>query len=271
MLSNETNLRAVIADDEPLARKRLRQLLDDESHIEVIGECSDGREAVQVIREENPDVAFLDIRMPELDGFGVLRELEGAKLPAFVFVTAYDKFAVRAFEVEVVDYLLKPFTRDRLQVAIGRVRRRLQAGASAENAPSLSALLANLNGPPRAIETLMVRSADGMKPLKLSDINCITSAANYAALHVGNSIHLIRVTIAALAGQLPASRFARVSRSCIVNVEQIQEIQRKSHGDFFVVLRNGRRLAGSRSFRQNLLARLDWGRGTTLPSRSRTA
>jgi two-component system LytT family response regulator len=242
----------VIADDELLARKRLRQLLDDEPGIEVIAECANGLEAVQAIRKKSPDIVLLDIRMPELDGFGVLEKLEGIQLPAFIFVTAYDRFAMRAFDVEAVDYILKPFTRDRLRTAIVRARKRLQMNSSADNSTSLSALLTNFTAGPKRLETLMVKSADGIKPLKINDISWITAADNYAAVHIGNSTHFVRTTISTLAERLPPHAFARISRSCIVNVEHVQEIHRKTHGDFVVVLRQGRRLDGSRNFRRNL-------------------
>lgn len=253
MSSNgQMKLRVVVADDEPLARKRLRQLLEEELHIEVVGECADGIETLQTIRSQSPDLVFLDVRMPELDGFGVLRKLDGHRPPAFIFVTAHSRFAARAFEIEAVDYILKPFTRDRLQDAISRARRRLQADASPNNTSSLSALLANFTDRLKPPETLMVKSADGIKPLKISEIHWIAASDNYAAIHTGNFTHLIRATISTLADQLPSSAFARISRSSIVNLEQIQEIRRETHGDFVVVLRNGRRLNGSRNFRQNL-------------------
>lgn len=252
----QMKLRVVIADDEPLARERLRRLLHDESSIEIVGECADGLETVKVIRAKSPDLVFLDVRMPELDGFGVLKKLEGRQLPVFIFVTAYNRFAARAFEIEAVDYILKPFTRDRLQAAIARVRKRLQADASTESTSSLSALLANFTAHPKPPETLMVKSADGIKPLKISDINWIAAADNYAEVHAGNSTHFVRATISTLAEQLPSRAFARISRSRIVNIEQIQEIRRKTHGDFVVVLRNGQRVDGSRKFRQNLLGLL---------------
>lgn len=247
-----TKLRVIIADDELLARKRLRQLLDAEPHIEVVAECADGAEAAQAIRKKTPDLVFLDVRMPELNGFGVLEKLRDIRLPAFVFVTAYGEFAARAFEIEAVDYILKPFTRDRLQAAIVRARKRLHVEGAIENTSSLSALLASLHARPKSLETLMVKSADGIRPLKVCDIRWITAADNYAELQVGNATHLIRTTISTLAGQLPANAFARISRSCIVNVEHIQEIRRKTHGDFLVILRGGRQLDGSRNFRQNL-------------------
>ncbi|HWN96090.1 MAG TPA: LytTR family DNA-binding domain-containing protein [Methylomirabilota bacterium] len=243
-------MRVVIADDESLARKRLRQLLATDPHVEIVAECTDGVETVNAIRKNAPDLVFLDVRMPELDGFGVLEKLDGVRLPAFVFVTAHEQFAVRAFETDAMDYILKPFTRDRLQAAIGRAMQRLQGDDS--RTPSLSTLLATLNARPKSFETLMVKSAGGFKPLKICEIDWISSEDNYAALHVNTSAHLIRATIRTLTEQLPSRVFARISRSCIVNVEHVQEIQLKSHGDFLVILRNGRRLDGSRNFRQNL-------------------
>jgi two-component system, LytTR family, response regulator len=255
-----TKLKVVIVDDEPLARARLRQLLANEIHVEVVAECVDGASAVREIRGKLPDLVFLDICMPELDGFGVLSELNGVPLPCFVFVTAHEHFAARAFEIEAVDYILKPFDRDRLRVALARARRFLRLASSEKSSSSLSALLEDISRPKYA-GTLLIKSADGIRPLKIAEIHWIGSADNYASIHIGSSTHLVRATISALADQLPPNTFARISRSCIVNIEHIQEIRRKTHGDFLVLLQTGLQLDGSRNFRRNLPGLLGRSRG----------
>ena len=245
-------LRVVIADDEPLGRQRLRQLLCNEPRIEVVAECENGLEAVIAIREQSPDLVFLDVKMPEMDGFGVLKALDGTRLPAVIFVTAYDQFAVKAFEMHAVDYLVKPFGRERFQTALRRARHRLRADAVEQGATSLSDLIGNINSKLNPLEHVTVKSGDRIKLLKVAEIDWICSADNYAELHTGNGTHLMRVTISALVDQLPQNRFARISRSHIVNVDRIKEIRPKSHGDYLVLLRTGTRLHGTRNYRQNL-------------------
>jgi two-component system, LytTR family, response regulator len=245
-------LRVVIADDEALGRQRLRHLLRNEPKIEVVAECENGAEALTAIREKSPDLVFLDIKMPELDGFGVLEALNGTRLPAVIFVTAYDEFAAKAFEMHAVDYLVKPFDRKRFQTALSRARHRLRADAVAQGASSLSDLLGSLGSRPAPLEHLTVKSGDRIKLLKVGEIDWICSADNYAELHTGHATHLVRITISALAEQLPRNRFARISRSHIVNVDHIKEILPKSHGDYLVLLRSGARLHGTRNYRRNL-------------------
>src|SRR6185503_2573940 len=178
------NLRVLIADDELLARQRLRQFLQLEPRTEVVAECENGTEAVKTIREKSPDVAFLDIKMPGLDGFGVLKALDGIRLPAIVFVTAYDEFATRAFDIHAVDYLVKPFDRQRFQTALQRVRERLQ-GNAAQSASSLADLMANLGARVKPLDRVTVKSGDRITLLKVAEIEWIGSADNYVELHVG--------------------------------------------------------------------------------------
>ena len=253
-------LRVMIADDEPLSRQRLRQLLRTDPRTEIVAECANGMEALHAIREASPDLVFLDVKMPELDGFGVLKALNGARLPAIVFVTAHDHFAVRAFEMHAVDYLLKPFDRERFQTAVNRARQRLQADAVTQSASSLSKLLANIGSHVRPLEHISIKTGDRIKLVKVADIDWISSADNYVELHVVDATHLSRVTIRALTEQLPKNQFARISRSIVVNLDRVKELCPKSHGDFLIVLRNGARLHGTRSCRENL-AQLLGGRG----------
>lgn len=246
------NLRVLIADDELLARQRLRQFLRVEPRTEVVAECVNGAEVVKAIREKSPDVAFLDIKMPELDGFGVLKALDGIRLPAIVFVTAYDEFATRAFDIHAVDYLVKPFDRERFQTALHRARERLYSQARAQSASSLADLMANLGAGVKPVDRVTVKSGDRITLLKVAEIEWIGSADNYVELHVGNTTHLMRITMSTLANQLSENQFVRISRRVIVNLNCIKEIQPKSHGDFLVLLRTGTRLQGTRNYRQNL-------------------
>ncbi|MBU6400408.1 MAG: LytTR family DNA-binding domain-containing protein [Verrucomicrobia bacterium] len=245
-------IHAFIIDDEPLARERLRKLLLTEPDLKIAGEYGNGCEAVEAIQTLKPDLIFLDVQMPELDGFGVLQALSGERLPVVIFVTAYDKFALQAFEVHAVDYLLKPFDRERFQKALSHARARLQSHQAGELNQRLSALLNDLK--PRApIPDRLVIKCDGrVLFVKTEDIDWIEAADNYVNLHVGCESHLFRETMGALEGRLSPERFLRISRSAIVNVERIKELQPMFHGEYTVILRTGARLTLSRGYREKL-------------------
>ncbi len=245
-------IRTLIVDDEPLARGRLRTLLAVEPDIEIIGEAGDGREAAAAIESARPDLVFLDIQMPELDGFGVVETIRSARTPEIIFVTAFSQHALRAFEVHALDYLLKPFDRERFQVALGRARTRLAQARSDELSQRLTALLAEMRPEARAADRLAVKSGGRVLFLKLADIDWIEAADNYVNLHVGAESHLLRETMTALEARLDASQFLRINRSTIVNVERIKELQPMFHGDYAVILRNGSRLSLSRGYRDKL-------------------
>jgi len=245
-------IRTLIVDDEPLARERLRSLLAAEPDIEVLGECADGREAVAAIDRDAPDLVFLDIQMPELDGFEVLAAIEPAKPPVVVFVTAYSQHALRAFEVHALDYLLKPFDRERFQTTLARVRAQCQRSQGGELTQQLSALLADLRPETKPADRLVVKAAGRVLFLKTLDIDWIEAADNYVNLHVGKESHLLRGTMASIETRLDPAQFLRISRSTIVNVERIKELQPMFHGDYSVILRNGTRLSLSRGYRDKL-------------------
>ncbi len=245
-------IQALIVDDEPLARERLRKLLQDEADIEIIGECANGREAVATIKNQAPDLVFLDVQMPELDGFGVLEEIRGERMPAVIFVTAHDKFALRAFEVHAIDYLLKPFDRGRFQTALRRAIGHVKQDQTGELSQRLTALLAEVKPASNAMERLAIKSSGRVIFLKTADIDWIEAADNYVNLHVGAESHLHRETMSALAEQLPPKKFLRISRSTIVNVERIKELQPLFHGEYVVILRNGAKLTLSRNYREAL-------------------
>jgi two-component system LytT family response regulator len=245
-------VRTLIVDDEPLARERLRQLLAAAHGIEVVGECAGGGEAVRAIQNQSPDLVFLDVQMPELDGFGVIEAVGAERMPLVVFVTAHDRYALKAFEVHAVDYLLKPFDRERFQKALARALERLQRHDTAALSQRLSAMLAELRPEARQPGRLAVKTEGRVLLLKVDDIDWIESADNYVGVHVGPETHLLRETMNAMESRLPAERFLRISRSAIVNVERIRELQPMFHGEYVVILRNGTRLMLSRTYREKL-------------------
>jgi two-component system LytT family response regulator len=245
-------IRTLIVDDEALARDRLRQLLEAEAGIEIIGECADGREAVAAIRGASPDLVFLDVQMPELDGFGVLEALASQPMPLIVFVTAYDKFALRAFEVHAVDYLLKPFDRQRFQAALQHAMAQASNKPAGFHAQSQAAVLTQLRPQAKPPDRLAVKTGDHLLWLSFDDIDWIESADNYVELHVGPASHLLRQTLNALEERLPPEKFVRVSRSAMVNPQRIKELRRKLYGGYEIRLINGATLSLSRRYRHKL-------------------
>lgn len=245
-------IRTLVVDDEPLARERLRKLLAAEPDIEILAECGDGAAAVSAIEEHRPDVVFLDIQMPELDGFGVLDAVAVAELPVVVFVTAYSQHAIRAFDIHALDYLLKPFTRDRFRQTLDRVRQQLERRQTGALSEKLSALLAEMRPETKTADRLAVKSAGKVVLIRPRDIDWIEAADNYVNLHVGKESHLLRETMNAIEGRLDPGQFMRISRSAIVNLERVKELQPMFHGDYAVILRDGTRLSLSRNHRDKL-------------------
>jgi two-component system LytT family response regulator len=240
-------LRSLIVDDEPLARRRLKTLLRAEPHVEVVGEAEDGAAAVDAIRRLRPDLVFLDVQMPGLDGFGVLDQVGLDRVPAVIFVTAYDHYALQAFDAHAVDYLLKPFDRARLREAIARAVKLSDSDELLQRVYTLLAMAAK-----RPLRRVLVRSAGRIHFVSTSEIDWIEAAGHYVTLHAGRQAHLLRETMAALAARLDADRFVRVGRGTIVNLDAVRELQPASHGDLDVVLRNGTRLRASRRYARGL-------------------
>ncbi|HCA80866.1 MAG TPA: DNA-binding response regulator [Bacteroidetes bacterium] len=259
-MTETQKIKTVIVDDEPPARNKIHELLKMEPDVEVIDECSNGREAVISIATKSPDLVFLDIQMPELDGFGVIEALGAERLPAVIFVTAYDHYAVQAFEVHAVDYLLKPFDRQRFQTALGRAREHLQVNQREKINQQLNSLLRQLKSPKPQSERFVVKSGGRVFFLKNDEIDWIEAAGNYVRLHVGTETHLLRETMNAIQKKLDSGRFIRIHRSTFVNIEKIKELQPWFHGEYVVILRDGTQLTMSRSYRSNLPELL----GTTL-------
>jgi len=245
-------IRTLIVDDESLARERLRQLLQNEPEIEIVGECADGRATIETIRKEAPDLIFLDIQMPELDGFGVLKAIRAESTPVIVFVTAHDKFALRAFEVHAVDYLLKPFDRERFQTALRHALEQVKNRESNALARRLSAIFTDLKAAPKLAERLAVKLGGRVVFLKINEIDWIEAAHNYVELHAGKESHLLRQTMDAFEARLAPDAFVRISRSVIVNIERIKEVQPLFHGEYAVMLQNGTKLTLSRRYRDKL-------------------
>ncbi len=245
-------IRTLIVDDESLARDRLRQLLQPAAEIELIGECADGQEALTAIEQKKPDLVFLDIQMPELDGFDVLEAIQIRPWPVIVFVTAYDKFAVRAFEVHAVDYLLKPFDRERFQQALARAIEQVRHRAGAGQQERQAALLADVKPASRPAERLAVKSSGRVVLVKVAEMDWVQAAHNYVELHANTQTHLLRETLGALEQRLPPEKFVRISRSIIVNIERVKELQPLFWGEYAVVLQDGTRLTLSRRYRHKL-------------------
>lgn len=246
-------IRAVVADDEPMGRQRLVRLLQAEGDVEVLAACESGEQALEAIRSTAPDVAFLDIQMPGLDGFEVVEALDGENVPAIVFVTAHDQYAVRAFEVHAFDYLLKPVDDERLRTALGRVRERERSAApSGDTSERMLALLERLHARERGLERLVVRTQERAFFLKTETIDWIEAAGKQVQLHVGKTTHSLRASMANLEQELDPARFVRISRSAIVNIDRIQEIQPWFQGDHVVILHDRTRLTSTRGYRDNL-------------------
>jgi two-component system LytT family response regulator len=245
-----STIRAMIVDDEPLARERIRDLLATDPEVAVEIECADGVEAVDAIREHAPDLLFLDVQMPERDGFDVVAEVGVDAVPAIVFVTAYDRYAVRAFEVHAVDYLLKPFDEERFREAVTRAKRRARRGRDEVDA-RIRAAIAELR--PCYVDRITVRSGERLLLVRAEEIDWIEAEGNYVKLHAGAETHMVRETIGGLEARLDPARFARTHRSTIVNLDRVREIEPTFHGDYRVVLRNGTKLPLSRTYRDRVL------------------
>lgn len=245
-------IRALIVDDEPPARELIATLLRGEPDVEVVGECANGRRAVTAIRDLSPDLVFLDVRMPGLDGFGVLAELPPERWPLIVFVTAYDQHAVRAFEVHALDYLLKPFEYDRLREAVRRARLKLDQRGGAVEQTRLLALLEELQNKAQSWNRMVVRENGRVTFLNPDEIDWIETDGNYLRLRVGSKSYLLRETMNSAEERLADKKFLRVSRSALVNLERIKEWQPLFHGDSVLVLKDGTRLTVTRVYREKL-------------------
>ena len=249
-------IKVLVADDEPLARERLAGLLSQEADIEVVGQARDGEEAVTAIHDDSPDLVFLDVQMPQMSGFDVIEAVGSDRMPLVVFVTAYDQHALKAFQVRALDYLLKPFDRERFKDALGRARKQLERDENGDLGRRLLALVKDLRRDQPKSDRLVVKSGGRLFYLRTDEIDWVEAAGNYVRLHVGPGSHLLRETMNAIEGRLDPEKFFRIHRSRIVNMERIQELQPWLNGEYAVLLRTGTRLTLSRGYREKLQDRL---------------
>ncbi len=260
-----SKIRTVVVEDEPVSRNRLLALLGEEQDVEVVGACADGRAAAATIAKARPDLVFLDIQLPELDGMSLVAELSIDDRPAVVFVTAHDSYALRAFEMHALDYLLKPFSAQRFRSALAYAREHLAQRRATSIGRQIMDLLPAMQQaaslPPKSATTpapdrLVVRSSGRIYFVKVSEIDWCEAAGNYIRVHVGGQSHLIRETMNRLETRLDASQFVRIHRSTIVNLDRIQELRSSFNGEHVVQLRGGTRLTMSRGYRDGLQERL---------------
>jgi two-component system LytT family response regulator len=256
MTGDRSAARVVIADDEPLARERLRMLLEGQEDIEVVAECQDGTQAIDTIRRLRPDLVFLDVQMPGATGFEVVAALDQERLPLVVFVTAFDKYALRAFDVHALDYLLKPFDRDRFLQALARARNQLDRPANGDLRRRLLDLVRDLEPAPPRLDRFVIKAGGRVFFVRADEIDWIESAGNYVKLHVGTDVHLFRETMNALESQLSPETFYRIHRCYIVNIERVKELQPWFNGEYVVLLRTGAKLTLSRGYREKLQDRI---------------
>lgn len=245
-------IRALIVDDEAPARKKIKIFLRNDPEIEIAGECANGAQAIADIQKLRPDLVFLDVQMPEPDGFGVLRALAQEQMPVIIFVTAHDQYALQAFEAHALDYLLKPFDRERFQQALQRAKTYLRGQANGGLDQRLLALLADRAAEPKPLKRLVIKASGRVFFLKADEIDWIEAAGSYIMLHAGKERHLLRESMNAIAGKLDPDKFLRIHRSTIVNLERVKELQTHAGGEYVVILRDGTSLTSSRGYSENL-------------------
>ena len=252
MTNVEAPIRALVIDDEPLAREIIREMLQDDPEVEIVGESVNGRDALAAIAAHTPDLLFLDVQMPRMSGFEVLESLPSGRMPLVIFVTSYDQYAVRAFEVHAIDYLLKPFDRPRFETALERAKARIRRKRSGDVDQRILSLLEELKAGPKYLERLIVKTGGRVIFLDVEEIDWIEAEGNYVNVHTGEKSHLLRETISNLETQVDPKRFVRIHRSAIVNINRIQELQPWFHGEYRVILHNGTQLTLSRNYREKL-------------------
>jgi two-component system LytT family response regulator len=249
-------IRTLIVDDMMLARERIRMFLVNDPEIEIVGECADGDEAVEEIKNLKPDLVFLDVQMPGLDGFGVIEKIGIEQMPVVVFVTAYDEFAIKAFEVSALDYLLKPFEEEQLIRAVKRAKREVQKRQANDLNDHLRQLLATVKPEAKYLKRLIVKSGAQTILVQTEDIDWIGSAGNYLELHVGRETHLVRERISRMEQKLDPEKFARIHRSTIVNLDRVKTLKHLFNGDHLTILSDDTKLNMSRTFYEKLILRI---------------
>lgn len=245
-------LNVLVVDDEPLAREGLKVLLDADRHVGTVIEARNGKEAIAAIQAQQPDLVLLDVQMPQMDGFAVIEAVGPEKMPAVIFVTAHSQYAIRAFEISAVDYLLKPVTEDRFRLAFERARNRLHIAPATESTQQMLSLLEAIANPRRHLTRLAVRSGERTIFLPIDDVDWIEGWQNYVRLHVGRVIHLLHVPMNTLEASLDPATFLRIHRSRIVNVKRIKQLWSAMHGQYIVELTSGERLQSGRTYREKM-------------------
>jgi two-component system LytT family response regulator len=250
--NSKMKIRTVIADDMPLARSRIRRYLKTDSEIEIIRECSRGGEAIEAINNLKPDLVFLDVEMPEVSGFEVLQAINLDPAPVVIFVTAYDQFTLRAFDYHALDYLLKPFDEARLKRALERAKRELKQTKQTDINEQLQSVLQNGKAESKFLKRIAIKSGERTFFLPTDDIDRVSTAGNYLELHVGKQTHLIRERMCELEAKLDPTKFVRIHRLSLINIERVREMQPLFNGDYVIILHNGTRLTLSRTYREKL-------------------
>ena len=251
-MSSSTCIRTLIVDDESLARERIRDMLASDSDIQIIADCGNGQEAIEAIQQHSPDLVFLDVEMPGIDGFGVLEALSGDRTPNIIFVTAYDQYAVRAFEVYALDYLLKPFDQERFDKAVARAKEQIAGERDEALGQRILRAIAEIKTRPVHLERLVIKMNGHVFFIKTEEIDWLEAEGNYVRLHAAKESYLLRDTISALECQLDPKKFIRIHRSAIVNIDRITELQPWFHGEYRIILREGVQLTLSRTYREKL-------------------
>jgi two-component system, LytTR family, response regulator len=246
-------LTTLIVDDEPLAREGLRALLSKDSEVTAIREARNGREAVESVRKHKPDLVLLDVQMPEMDGFAVVEAIGADSMPSVIFVTAHDQYAIHAFEMNALDYLLKPVMEERFVRAMARAKDRIRLHSADANRQIIG-LLDAIATPRKYLTRLALRSAARISFLDTDEVDWFRAAENYVEIHSGQMTHLLHVTMNALEESLDPERFVRVHRSVIVNMKQIQHLEPNAHGEYVITLRNGTRVQSGRTYADRLKA-----------------
>lgn len=253
---NESRIKALIADDEALARKFIRGILKQDHEVELVGECSNGKDAVAMIRRHKPDVVFLDIQMPEMDGFKVLETLRLEHLPEIVFTTAYESYAIRAFELHALDYLLKPFDQVRFKAALKHVKERIHSQQLEDSRLQIGTLLESIKAQPAHLDRVVIKADGRITFLNTREIDWIEADDKYVHLHTREGSRMVRQTLGAMETQLDPTKFIRIHRSAIVNVERIKELQPLFSGEHSIHLENGTKLTLSRNYKDKLFGLL---------------
>ena len=251
-MTDTTKIRTVIVDDEELARERIQTLLEEQPDIEIVGVCADGTSAIETIDRESPDLVFLDVQMPGMDGFEVVENIDAEHMPAIVFVTAYDGHALRAFEISALDFLLKPFDQARFEKALERARSQVNRDRTSLIDARLVSLLEGLHEERKYPERLIVKSGGRVFFVRTEDIDWVEASGNYVKIHAKGEAHLIRESMKNMETKLDSKTFVRIHRSAIVNIDRIKELEPWFHGEYVVIMRDGTRLTASRVFSERL-------------------